>query len=222
TEKKPDDDSFNDPTDAAMWRSTDGRHWIRVGQVSAADRIFELSTTGRFVVAVGRRSQSTVTWRSTDSGATWTEGPELADDCCSVPRVLNGRVVVALLPVDRSDATVSTTDITSGSWTSTRPAALRGYRPESAAVIGASIVTFGWTLKVDGDALLQDDRPRAFASSDGLSWAPATFPTPWTGNAPTSIAQRGNQLVVVLGPLDSLNGPPAALNPTVWLGTGPG
>jgi hypothetical protein len=223
TVKKPAGDSFNHPTDAAIWRSTDGRHWTRVGEVSAADRIFELSTTGPFVVAVGRRSQSTVSWRSTDAGATWTEGRELGDDCCSVPRVLNGRVVVAQFDVDRSDATVSTTDMTtSGSWTTTRPAAMRGYRPESAAVIGASIVTFGWTVKTGADALLEDDQPRAFASSDGLSWATATFPAPWNRNAPTSVAQRGNQVVVVLGPLDSLNGPPAALDTTVWLGTGPG
>ena len=61
-----------------------------------------------------------------------------------------------------------------------------------------------------------------FHLADGAAWAPVSLPEGWKDQSPVDVARRGNQLVVILGPLERLDGPPDTLTMTVWLGTGPG
>jgi hypothetical protein len=221
---KPDTDSFSNPTDAAVWRSVDGRRWTAVADLPVADQLSRVSAEGSRVVAVGSSGGAVVVWNSTDGGLTWIEGSRLDNDCCPSSSAIRGAVAVVASSTDagsRNDGIVHTLDASGASWTTVSPPAMRGYRPVLAQVFGASFVIFGWTVRRDSDDLLTDDKAVAYASIDGADWAQATLPDEWDGQAPSSVAGRGRDLVAILGPMETLNGPPDALTQTMWLGSAP-
>ncbi len=160
-------------------------------------------------------------WISSDGGLTWIQAPELADDCCSISALRDDRAVVAASSDvgDQIGAIVSTIDLTSHTWTRQTPPTMRDFRPVSAQVLGRSFVIFGWSVHRDPDEFIVDDQPVAFSSVDGFRWAQAILPEAWKGQSPVSVATRANNLVAIVGPLATLNGPPESLTQTLWFGT---
>jgi hypothetical protein len=221
---KPDNDSFSNPTDAAVWRSTDGRHWTAIDDLPVADELSQVSGQGASLVAIGSSNDTTVTWVSTDAGLTWKNGPALGDDCCLSSTATRGASMVNMSWLDAEptvDGIARRADATSKAWTTVSPAVMHGYRPVSVQSLGASYVAFGWTSHSDADAGLVDDKARAYASLDGAKWARVDLPAGWDGLAPLAEAGSGRELVAILGPLDTFNGTPDRTVMTVWLGTAP-
>jgi hypothetical protein len=217
---KPDDDEFSDPTDAAVWRSVDGRSWTQIQKLPTADLLFQVSSDGSRLIALGRKGSVTVVWTSADDGLTWTEGPTVDSDDGSLSLIRGSLITFASSTDDElPDGMVGSVDILDGKRTRDIPSAMHGFRPVSIQSLGASFVIFGWTGHRDSDDLLVDDKERAFSSPDGVTWSKATLPAAWDGQAPTAVAADGRDLVVILGQLDSLNGPPADLSETIWFGT---
>jgi hypothetical protein len=219
---KPDRTESSNPTDAAVWRSVDGRRWTAVTGLPVADNLSRVSAQGSRITAIGSSGIVSVVWTSTDSGLTWTEGPTLADDCC--PSVSTIRDVIAIV-ASSPDASAGTDGMvhvlgpTGASWTAVSPPEMRGYRPAFAQALGASFVIFGWTVHLEVDDLIADDVSVAYASHDGAQWTRVTLPDGWARQAPTAVAGRGRDLAVIVSALETLNGPPEDLTQTMWLGT---
>jgi hypothetical protein len=216
---------MQEPTDAAVWRSADGRTWTAVaGLPRGADRLVQVQSDGGELTAVGTTSTTLDAWTSADGGATWAAGPSLADICCTSHAISGGTMVVAGpddSTAEKPVGVVSTSD-GHGKWTRATPTAIRGIRPAWVEVIGTSVVVFGWTFHRDSVGVLLDDQERAFMSADAKSWARFELPTAWEGVAPIATAARGRDLVAIVGPLDTMNGPSAQLSTTIWLGTAGG
>jgi hypothetical protein len=221
---KPDASSFDNPTDAAVWRSVDGHVWTAVEDLPVADRLSQVTGHGTRLSALGWRDSLTVVWTSNDGGRTWAEGPALDGGCCSSSSAVRGDLAVVASSTHEAattDGIVHTLNTTRASWATNAPPKMHGYRPALAQVLGASFVIFGWTAHRDSDNLLIDDVSVAYSSLDGVDWTQAALPNEWAGQAPSSIAGRGRYLAAIVGPLDSVNGPPGVLTQTMWLGTAP-
>jgi hypothetical protein len=218
------DAAFSAPTDAAVWRSVDGHEWTAVANLPVADQLSRVSAQGSRLMAVGSSGGATVVWSSDDGGLTWREGPRLDDDCCISSSAIRKVFAVVATSTDAEptlDGVIHSLDPTSASWTTVSPPKMHGYRPALVQVLGASFVVFGWTVHRDSDDLLKDDLSVAFESLDGAAWTQATLPAEWAGKAPSSVAGRGRDLAAIVGPLETLNGPPDVLTQTMWLGTAP-
>jgi hypothetical protein len=218
---KPVSDAFTGQTDAAVWRSTDGRHWTVVADLPVADRLARVSALGSSIVALASSQGSTVPWTSSDGGLSWVDGSELALDCCSSSATGDGlAIVVSTTDTDEGmDGIVSVANPATGSWMQHSPPMMRDYRPAMVQALGGSFVIFGWTTYRDDVGLPTDDRPISYSSLDGIEWVTTKPPPAWDGQGPVSVAARGDDLVAILGPLDSLNGPAGDLVFTVWIGT---
>lgn len=213
--------AFEEPTLAAIWTSADGQRWRAVSGLPKAERLVRVWAQGSEAIALGALGASTVVWRSHDGGKTWSSGPTLDDLCCSTSAILDGRVLIATFDSDGIGGLVNTARASDGSWTQKAPKAMKGFRPAWAEPMGTSFVVFGWMAKRTSadDWLLVDDRPRTLVSQDGAEWLEAPFPKAWDGQAALSVSVRDRDMVAVVGPLDSVNGPPDELTTTLWLGT---
>jgi len=220
---KPDEDQFTDPTDAAVWRSSDGFHWDLVPDLPVADSLSSIRSSGSNLIAIGSKGyDSLVVWTSDSGGDAWSEGPAVSDFWNSIALAPDGRVVVVTdTNGDRIDGVIyARPDPIDGRWRRSQPGIMNGYRPAQVVWAGASFVVFGWTVHRDG-ALAFDDEQQTFASADGIDWVPTDLPSGWEGQAPVSVIEHQGDLVALLGVLDTLNGPPTDIGYTMWTGTVP-
>lgn len=218
---KPDADPFSDPTDAAVWRSSDGTHWDSVPRVPVADSLASVRSVGSSVIALGSEGyDSLVVWTSDDGGTTWSEGSTISDFWRSIAYGSDGGIVaVSDTNGDRIDGIVYVlSDPIGGVWKRVTPINMRGYRPVQVVPAGDSFVIFGWTAHRDG-ALAIDDEQQAFSSLDGTDWVPTDVPRGWEGKAPLSVISHGGELVALVGELETLNGPPTDITYTIWVGS---
>jgi hypothetical protein len=220
---KPDTEQFSDPTDAALWRSSDGVHWDLVPELPVADSLSSIWSFGSSLIALGSKGyDSHVVWTSDDGGDSWAEGAAVSGFWNSTAFASDGRLVaVSDTNGDRIDGIVYVgPDATGAIWKRIQPSNMHGYRPVRVVWAGESIVIFGWTVHRDG-ALAVDDQQQAFSSTDGVDWVPTDLPSGWDGQAPLSVVEHDGELVALLGILDTRNGPPTDITYTIWVGTVP-
>jgi hypothetical protein len=217
---KPDTDPFTAPTDAAVWRSTDGTHWDVVPHLPGADSLNAVRAYGSTVVAVGSKGyDSLVVWTSEDGGATWSDGAAASGYWRSAAVGGDGRIVVVSdTNGDRIDGIVDVKGSPVSPWKRRLPDNMRGFRPVRVVSVGTSFVIFGWSVHREG-ALAYDDEERAFSSTDGIDWSATDVPPGWIGRAPRLITEHNGDEVALVEPLDTLNGPVAAGGYTIWAGT---
>lgn len=218
---KPDTDEFSNPTDAAVWRSTDGAHWDLVRGLPVADALSSIRSFGSNLIAIGSKgSDSLIVWTSDDGGKSWSEGDAVSDYWRSVAVAPDGRIVVVTdTNADSIDGVVyARPELIGGSWKHLQPTVMNGYRPVQVVWAGESFVTFGWTAHRDG-ALAVDDAQRAFESADGLDWSPTVVPPGWEGQAPVSVIDHAGDLVALLDNLDTVNETTGDIRHTIWTGT---
>lgn len=121
---KPDTDQFSDPTDAAVWRSSDGTHWDPLPNVPEADSLSSVRSLGSIVIALGSGGcDSLVVWASDDGAATWSEGGTISDFWNSIAAASDGGIVVVSdTNGDRIDGIVYVrSDAISGAWKRVAP-----------------------------------------------------------------------------------------------------
>ena len=220
---KPDTDEFSNPTDAAVWLSSDGLHWDLVQGLPVADSLSWIRSFGSNLIALGSKgSDSLVAWTSDNGGKSWSEGDAISDYWTSVAVAPDGRIVVVTdTNADSIDGVVyARPDPIGGNWKHLQPTVMNGYRPVQVVSAGASFVTFGWTSHRDG-ALAVDDEQRAFESADGVDWSPAVVPPGWEGQAPVSVTDHAGDLVALLDNLDTVNETTGDIRYTIWTGTEP-
>ncbi|MGH2407593.1 MAG: hypothetical protein ACRDF7_05905 [Candidatus Limnocylindrales bacterium] len=218
---KPDGDPFSDPTDAAVWRSADGRLWERVPGLPVADDLRFLYGVGRRLLAMGSRSSASVAWTSADAGATWIEATGAAESCCQTAAALREQVIVVsdAGQSGTSNGYVSSTDLSAHTWSTTSPTEMAGYRPVIVRAMGSSFVVFGFRVHADLDLGTVDDAPATFSSLDGANWTAANLPATWGSRGPIAVGESGRQMVAILMSLDTFSAPGADLTPTIWFGT---
>ena len=219
-QNKPDTDSFSDPTDAIVWLSPDGESWTEVEHLPVADRLQFIAADGEQLVAMGGGILHADAWASADGGKSWSNASGFDGPCCETAAAIGAQVLVASQresdTAQRVDGVVMTADLLAADWTTSVPAVMRGFRPVSASVIGGSLLLFGFKNHLESDAMIVDDKPAAWSTTDGATWAVTSLPADWGAQAPIAVGQNSTGIAVVLRPMDSLNGPPSDPRESIW------
>lgn len=218
-QNKPDTDSFSDPTDATVWRSVDGETWTEVQALPVAGRMQFVAADGDLLVAMGSEGLESDVWTSADGGGSWSSAAGFVGPCCETVSAIGPQVIVAShQESDRAkgvDGIVMTADMSDATFSTLTPKVMRSYRPVSASAIGGSLVVFGFKNHLDTDSMIVDDAPAAWSTRDGAAWVDPALPAEWGAQAPIAVGQDARGIVVVLRPMDTLNGP-GDLRQSIW------